>query len=127
MMTIAVFAMSRLIQYLHLLIDCQIVVKIWDTLFQFISEVSGVLLRPTRAEIMLGVNENNLSTFYNTIMIICKQYIYASRCLGKRPCAKVLLQKIKFERKLEHMAALRKNQLQHWNAKWALFESLDID
>ena len=85
------------------------------------------LLLDYKEEIILGVHENALSSFYNSVLIIGKQYIYASRCLKKKPCIKVLINKIKFERKLEYFSAIQNEKLQEWGRKWILFESLDID
>ena len=99
----------------------------WDLLFEYIEEVSGVYIRPKKEEIILGIQDNVLSNFYNSVMIICKQYIYASRCLNKKPCIKVLIKKIKFERKLEYLSAIQNDKLQIWNNKWILFESTEID
>ena len=112
---------------LHLLIDCHYSNKIWVSLFDYIAEVSGVLIRPNKEEKILGIHDNDLSSFYNNVMIICKQYIYASRCLKKKPCIKVLIKKIKFERKLEYLSAIQNDKLNLWNDKWKLFESVAVE
>ena len=112
---------------MHLLIDCFYSDKIWKLLFQFIEEVSGVYIRPRKEEIILGIHHIDLSGFYNSVMAIAKQYIYASRCLKRKPCISVLIKKIRFERKLEYLLAIQKNKLYEWSNKWILFESLDID
>ena len=112
---------------LHLLIECHYSTELWNSIFKYIEEISGVLIVPTKAEIILGVIENDLSNFYNNIMIIGKQYIYASRCLHKRPCIQVLIQKIRLERKLQYMSAVQNGKLNHWTNKWFLLEDLPID
>jgi len=112
---------------LHLLIDCHYSNKIWVSLFDYIAEVSGVLISPNKEEKILGIHDNDLSSFYNNVMIICKQYIYASRCLKKKPCIKVLIKKIKFERKLEYLSAIQNDKLNLWNDKWKLFESVAVE
>ena len=42
---------------LHILIECQYSAKIWELLFEYIGEVSGVFIRPSKEEIILGVHE----------------------------------------------------------------------
>ena len=112
---------------MHLLIDCYYSNKIWELLFEYITEISGIFIRPKKEEIILGLHDHDLSGFYNSVMIISKQYIYASRCLKKKPCIQVLIKKIKFERKLEYFSAIQNDKLQEWGRKWILFESLEIN
>ena len=121
------FCENHIETVLHLLIECQYSAKIWESLFDYIAEVSGVTLVPKKEEIILGIHDNVLSNFYNSIMAICKQYIYASRCLKKKPCIKVVIKKIQFERKLEYLSAIQNDKLHLWSQKWILFESINMD
>ena len=113
----------------HLLIECNHSQKIWHSLFEFITETSGVNIIPSKEEIILGMynEDSDLSDFYNCILVIVKQYIYASRCLNKLPCLKVLIEKIKLERKLEYLLAIQNDKLHLWSRKWILLESINLE
>ena len=66
---------------LHIFLECEIVNKIWSALrkwFQKKSKQSVV----TKTEIILNNTEDQ---FANVIILIIKQYIYASKCQNKTP------------------------------------------
>ena len=109
---------------LHLLIECHYSTQLGNSLFDYIEEIAGISIKPTKAEFFLGILDGDLSHFYNNIMIIGKQYIYASRCLNKKPCFQVLIQKIRLEMKLQYLIAIQNEKLDLWKRKWSLLDQI---
>ena len=108
----------------HLSINCLHSRCIWREMFHYISIHSGVYINLENAEILLGVREKPCDKFYNTICIITKQYIYACRCRNVKPTFTTLLEKIRFEKIVEHSISISNNKVTEWNKKWELLSHL---
>ena len=55
----------------------------------------------------------------NTILLILKQYIYASRCLKKKCTPKELKEKVEFFRKIELYNARKTHSMNTHYCKWS--------
>ena len=62
--------------------------------------------------------EANPKWVINTMTIICKQYIYASKCQNSTPNIETFLKKIQSYTKIEEVIAKEKNKLDHHKSKW---------
>ena len=111
---------------IHLLLDCDVSKQIWQYVYNFIYELSGTRIHMNKEEIMLGIIDKPFAVFFNNVHIIVKQYLYACRCLDKRPLNGVIIEKIKFGRKIEHLLAVKCNKVDSWNQKWSFLEQLPI-
>ena len=72
-----------------------------------------------KIDFFLGSLDNEpVSKMLNTIYVIIKQYIYASRCLDKIPTIEGIIKKIEDTKFTEYQIALSRNRLTIHNAKW---------
>ena len=67
-------------------------------------------------EIFLGIHFENFMAF-NCIFIICKQYLYACRCLESKPNFQELVTKILYYKNVEKYIATKNGKLQLHNSK----------
>ena len=112
---------------IHLFLTCPYSDRIWKELYEFIARYSGTHITLKKSEIMLGLREKPFTCFYNTICTITKQYIYASRCKNTRPIFSVLIEKIKFEKHVEKLLAIKTNKFDKWQKKWELLSHLNFE
>ena len=112
----------------HLMLNCHISRSIWEEIYDFIARVSGIRINIKNEEIILGIYEKEkyFQNVFNHINMTVKQYLYASRCLGKSPIARVAIEKIKFERQIEYLSAVKNNSLDTFNSKWAYLENVPL-
>lgn len=111
---------------IHLMLNCDISRRIWEEIYNFIAQESGIRINLKKEEIILGIYEKSFQNFFNHINMTVKQYIYASRCLGKFPNARVAIEKIKFERQIEYLSAVKNNSLNTFNLKWSYLENVAL-
>ena len=67
----------------HLLVFCEEVVKIWLCLFRLIDYFCDIQLEINEENILLNNYPGPRKHLVNTLIVICKQYIYATKCLGE--------------------------------------------
>ena len=77
-------------------------------------------------EKLLGIanNENDNIKLINLIDMVIKQYIYACRCLNKRPSGQVVMEKIKEIRNIERSIATKNDNIVKYNNKCDMFHSM---
>ena len=110
----------------HLILHCPVSQKVWSLLNSFLQEKTGISIKFSDKEIVLGSNNFPFYHLYNHIMLITKQYLYACRCLNLLPEFEVLKIKIERERQIEMAIARQKNKMQKCLIKWnPLINNLD--
>ena len=88
----------------------------------------GITILLNEVEKLLGIanNENDNIKLINLISMVIKQYIYiyASRCLNKRPSGQVVMEKIKEIWDIERSIATKNDNIEKYNNKWDMFHSM---
>ena len=105
---------------IHLFWNCQTSRNIWNLLFIWFYDRTGIQIHVTPSQIMLGIVdyiEENMSIL-NLLFIITKQYLYACRCLGSTPYFDALLYRIYNCEKIEGSIAEHKGKLVTHQNKW---------
>ena len=110
--------------YVHLFIQCNQSNYLWEYIYDVISHVSSTYVRLDNKEIILGVIDKPCSNFYNHISMLIKQYIYACRCLNKKPNRQVIIEKIKDAKNVELIIARQTDKLGIYTDKWELLSTL---
>ena len=71
---------------IHLMLNCDISRRIWEEIYNFIAQESGIRINLKKEEIILGIYEKSFQNFFNHINMTVKQYIYMLRgVLGSFP------------------------------------------
>ena len=110
--------------HIHLFWECTFTAQIWDRLFNWINHVSQTNINFTLKQIMLGIEDPNNFSVYNTIFIITKQFLYSSRCYEEIPIFEKLQVKIKEMYQVEKYIASKRNKLNFHNQKWDSFRNM---
>ena len=105
----------------HILWDCMYVNRLWETLFNWITDKTNTTITFTVKDILLGITFEEMIAF-NCIFIITKQYIYATKCLEQKPDFNQLLSKIQYQKNVEKYIATKNNKLQSYENKWSILE-----
>ena len=86
----------------------------------------GITVLLIEVEKLLGIanNENDNIKLINLIDMVIKQYIYACRCLNKRPSGQVVMEKIKEIRNIERSIATKNDNIEKYNNKCDMFHSM---
>ena len=92
---------------IHLLLRCEVSKAIWTYVEHKLYLLSKTHIEFTESEKLLGIENNSYADMYNTIFIVIKQYLYASKCLDIKPCNEVILEKIKEVKQIELNVARR--------------------
>jgi hypothetical protein len=101
----------------HLFFDCPIVKKIWFEICNIMPKELNFRKYVTRKAILLGITIGNYKTLLNQLLIICKRYIYVTKCLGKSLHIQGYLRDVKMHYAMECEIA-KKNQVEHKLIKW---------
>ena len=108
---------------MHLLTECQVVAqKIWIPLKNWLNYFCYIDFVIVPYDIILNRYKDSFPALVNTILCITKQYIYATRCLGKDLQFQQLISKISQYRTLEYIVAKRNGLLTKHNAKWQIYD-----
>ena len=107
---------------LHLLYSCKIVTQIWEKLQNFIQKCTNIDM--TQVEInektvMLNSAYPKPMNIVNLLVLITKQNIFASKCMGKKPCFEQIIQNIESIYQLEKYNAQKADRINKHNMKWA--------
>ena len=79
----------------HLFWECTFSTLIWDRLFNWMNQITQTNIDFTPMQIMLGIEDLNNFSAYNTIFIITKQFLYLARCYEELPVFEKLLVKVR--------------------------------
>ena len=105
----------------HILLQCPVSKNIWDDLKSFLYVKTQIYLHFSNRDIIFGSYFFPFFELYNHIIMLTKQYLYASRCLGRLPDGMGLRNKIERDYKIEMMVGKAENQLNKVKEKWNPF------
>ena len=102
----------------HFLTECEVTQNFWKEVEHLCTEnglaVENVL---TKYNIVFGW-ANKPNHIINLIIVLGKQYLYSSRCMGKLPCIKQFKVKLKTMYDVEWYIAKKNNKLNKHYRKW---------
>lgn len=107
---------------LHLFVECTEVIKFWKAIFKWLKYICNCKIEwddQIQEAILFNNRTGKNRWFLNTVLLIAKQYIYASKCLDKK------LKVIEFTARLyqyqqaETLIALRTHKWKKYKKKWA--------
>ena len=101
---------------LHLLVECNIVKRIW----YFVQEICKrckIDANWTKENIILN-RVTSPKHVINHIVLLCKQYIYSNRCMGKITTVKNFVKKLNDEFYLEYYSSIRTHSVRKFFIKW---------
>lgn len=115
----------------HLFVECLQVSKIWDLIQAWIqSKISNedwFCLDWSPKSILFNLVHSTPSHVVNLIVLIVKQYIYRSRCLGNRLNFERCLNEIDQTKVIEYRLAQEKGKLKYHYMKWSkLYSEMQI-
>ena len=114
--TMCTFCESRKETYQHMFVECsytqQLLTKIWEMFREHQIEKSAKALLFNSVTI-------NPKWVINTVVLICKYYVFLCKCEGKIPRRLPLLNMIKEYERLEKMNAVAKEKQDRHKIKWA--------
>ena len=95
---------------------------IWMALEKWIHKRSKIVVKLRVEEVMLCIYNGPMKTFINTMLLIFKQHIYATKCTG-HPVTFVscLTNAVEFM-KIEKIIASRRNKLSKFNKIWSTLD-----
>ena len=109
----------------HMLITCEVVKKaIWLPLIKWLDYFCYIQMNLDVYEIIFNNYKDSFSTLVNSIIVLTKQYIYATRCLGNKLSFTQLTVKIHDLREIEKMIAKRNGNMVKHTAKWNMYDML---
>ena len=101
----------------HFLYDCYVSKTLWNSIFQWVFNCTGLSINFTRTQILLGTAPDELQIF-NLIFMIVTKYIHDCKCLDQTPNTYLLKYKIKQYFLAERLIAEQKNKIISFNEKW---------
>ena len=113
------FCQSEKESIVHILWQCNIVKLLWFRVIRWIHELSGIMINVSMKEILLGLQSTDcFFNMLNSVFLIVKQYVYASKCLQNKPCfaqcKSVIIRNIETEKGI----AEKNGKIQYHNTKW---------
>ena len=107
---------------LHLIAQCQIVKqKIWKPLSRWLYHFCNIQFEYEPYEIVLNDYKDSFQDMVNTIILVTKQYVYATKCLKAELNFAELISKISTYYKLEGITAKRNQQIKRFRQKWHMY------
>ena len=103
----------------HLMLHCRHSRDIWDRLQDFLFARTGILIPFDEKDKMFGNLHFPYFKLYNHLMILTKQFIYASRCLNEIPLFQRLEMKILREFQIEKLSSNGQESFQKVLDKWS--------
>ena len=107
---------------IHLFVHCEEVIhKIWLPLKQWLYYYCNVEFNIEAYEILFNKYADSFSDLINTIILIAKQFIYATRCLDEKLSFPALISKISQHCALEGIVAKKNKTLRKYRRKWHMY------
>ena len=104
------FCNSELENYRHLFYEC---IKVQPLVSYIVSKTKTSL---SKHQVLLNNVTKNPTWVINTVVLICKQYIYAAKCQQKIPSVQELERRIQQFKEIEFTVA--KVKIDHHKQKW---------
>ena len=103
----------------HLFLQCRVTNNIIAQFTEWWNYTTNSILQLTNTDIVFGLHlKDPYHTLLNTLLLVLKQYIFASKCLNKMPNFEVLKTKFAFTYNVELTIANNKGKQQFHNKKW---------
>ena len=106
---------------LHLLCECEVAQNVWKALERWLTRKLGDGIELDVMTIMLSNYEGSHRTLINTLTIIFKQHLYASKCLGNYPTFMTCLTTEVEYHQIEKVIAYRNKKMQKHYKIWSSF------
>ena len=104
----------------HILINCQKAQKLWKALNRWLQYMCNTQIKIDRSIIILNNYKGKHQWIVNTIILLTKQYLYATYCM-KEQCKFInLLSKIRELQQAERELAVSTGKLTKHNKKWKI-------
>ena len=109
----------------HLMIDCAHVREtIWNPLRKWLNHYCYIELELNPFVILFNMYKDSFPKLVNTLILITKQYIYASRCLEIPLSFPHLVTKIAEYRNIERIIARKTKTFKKFEAKWDIYDMM---
>ena len=116
------FCKSEEESVIHLLLNCSIIKKFWNKLVKWLDYFCNIQLQLEPITILFNMYRDSFPLLVNTIILITKQYIYATKCKASKLDFKILISKINHYRALEYNAAKNRNKITEFTRKWEIYD-----
>ena len=108
----------------HVLFECKYVKCLWTALHKWISYFFEIPVDLNYEIVILNTYMGKQKLMINFLILVLKQYIYASKCAGEKPLFNIYTNKILEWKKIEYVVACKKNMLKNHNKKWNLYQKI---
>ena len=105
----------------HLFYECIHTRKLWEDLFQWIYDKTGLRINFSKFEIILSAANDDLKIF-NLIFMIVRKQIYSIRCLKNKLNIFVIKYHLTQYYKAEKLIACKNGNLTNFNSKWEIVQ-----
>ena len=103
---------------IHLLLHCEKIGPLWRSLSKWIEYFLKVKITGGPELVLLNNYVGKQGKLINTLVIILKQYIYASKCLEEKPTFMGFLDRITRWHNIEKLMAIESNCFKAYKSKW---------
>ena len=111
--------------YIHLFVKCQVIQnKIWKPLQGWLDYYHNIQIEIAPYDILLNGYKDSYPMMINTILLICKYYIYVTRCLKGKVSFPNLIKKINQTKTVEEIIARKCNKMQKHEIKWIMYDKV---
>ena len=108
---------------IHLFVHCNVVKKkVWTPLTRWLHHHCFLNFEVNPYHILLLRYNDSCRDLVNTIILIAKQYIYATKCTAKILNFKELMYKVNLYRTVEEVTAIKNNKYAYHELKWSLYD-----
>ena len=107
---------------MHIFVKCEKVMVLWKLLGKWLKHFCFIDLHINGYDIMFNRYRDSFPRLVNTIILIVKQYIYASKCLNKELKFTEIISKIQEYKVLEKVNAVKNNRLEEHIKKWSIYD-----
>ena len=110
--------------YFHLFWDCSYAQAMWAEVVKLCSEIKpDVSLRMSYPTVIKNNVVSSPKNVVNSIVLICKQYIYRKKCYGKRPERAELRSLVWQCKNIEKYYAIKTSKISKFLQKWESTDS----
>ena len=107
---------------LHLFFECEKVTTLWKLLYKWLYYFSFIELPLESSVIILNSYKGVFEGLVNTIILICKYYIYVQRCYDRELGFPALIGDIAKYKKVEKDIARNSGKLARHHKKWPMYD-----
>ena len=106
----------------HIIWSCKIIQQFWKNLIQWIRHGCKFELNIGLVDVVINrINNKQHKYFIESVILLCKQYIYASKCLNQKLNIQAVVDKIYDQYLVEKLIAQQNNKVNIHNKKWKVF------